>query len=113
MLYFQSLFSFTIDDLDADEVLVINLNVSFCLDSAGDCEFHIAIFNETRFPKQVCTWNKEFTVKGIYYKDRCEILRFHSEIKINKSLVIYHIYFTHLRYPVIFLHFVSTSYFEN
>jgi hypothetical protein len=27
--------------------------------------------------------------------------------------VIYHIYFTRLRYPVIFLHFVSTSYFEN
>jgi hypothetical protein len=92
MLYFQSLFSFTIDDLDADEVLVINLNVSFCLDSAGDCEFHIAIFNETRFPKQVCTWNKEFTVKGIYYKDRCEILRFLSGIKIDKSLDLSHLF---------------------
>jgi hypothetical protein len=57
-------FRFTIEDLADDGVLLVNMDVSVCLERAGPCEVILHVLQDARLPKPFCNWNTDFIVKG-------------------------------------------------
>ncbi|XP_062582876.1 uncharacterized protein LOC134244633, partial [Saccostrea cucullata] len=49
---------FMLEDLYGERLYLVNMNVSFCFESAGECYKSIAVFKETLLPKQICPWNQ-------------------------------------------------------
>ena len=59
-------YSFVIDDLIADNVYVVSMNVSVCLESGGACEVFTKVFEDHRLPKQECDYNSHFVINGMH-----------------------------------------------
>lgn len=59
-------YSFVIDDLTVDDVYVISMNVSECLESGGACEVFANVFQDVRLPKEKCDWNSQYVIPGKY-----------------------------------------------
>ena len=66
MIKFNSLIlysSYTI--LDLETAYGMDLNLSVCFESSGNCEIEIQVFKETKLAKPTCNWTKDFAVKGL------------------------------------------------
>ncbi|VDH92137.1 Hypothetical predicted protein [Mytilus galloprovincialis] len=52
--------SFTIKDLTSDNVVVLSVNISACLESSGICQFEQTLMKEVQLPKPSCHMNLGF-----------------------------------------------------
>ncbi|XP_063447893.1 uncharacterized protein LOC134727441 [Mytilus trossulus] len=55
---------FVVDDLRADEVYVVTMNMSVCLESGGACEVLTNVFQDHRLPKAECDYDSQFVIRG-------------------------------------------------
>jgi hypothetical protein len=51
-----SLCSFTIDNLYGSRQFLLNMNISFCFESHGDCYKNVTVFENTLLPKKLCPY---------------------------------------------------------
>lgn len=58
-------FRYNIEDLRQQEMFILQLTFSFCLESKGPCELIIPILEDMIFPKPVCQSDTAFMSKGI------------------------------------------------
>ncbi|XP_062581277.1 uncharacterized protein LOC134243073, partial [Saccostrea cucullata] len=49
---------FMLEDLYGERLYLVNMNVSFCFESAGECYKSIAVFKDTLLPKRICPWDQ-------------------------------------------------------
>ncbi|XP_063431651.1 uncharacterized protein LOC134714342 [Mytilus trossulus] len=55
---------FVVDDLTADKVYVVSMNISVCLESGGACEVVTSVFQDHRLPKAECDYDSQFVIPG-------------------------------------------------
>ncbi|XP_052067242.1 uncharacterized protein LOC127706625 [Mytilus californianus] len=55
---------FSVYDLAGENMFLLNLNISVCLEVEGSCLIHIPIFKNTKLPKYQCNWSKNLNSKG-------------------------------------------------
>ncbi|XP_076089891.1 uncharacterized protein LOC143061777 [Mytilus galloprovincialis] len=55
---------FVVDDLTADKVYVVTMNMSVCLESGGACEVLTNVFQDHRLPKAECDYDSQFVIPG-------------------------------------------------
>ncbi|XP_052083539.1 uncharacterized protein LOC127720831 [Mytilus californianus] len=53
---------FVVDDLTADKVYAVSMNISVCLESGGACEVFTNVFQDHRLPKAECDYNSQFVI---------------------------------------------------
>ncbi|VDI11129.1 Hypothetical predicted protein, partial [Mytilus galloprovincialis] len=55
---------FSVYDLAGENMFLLSLNISVCLEVEGSCLIHIPIFKNTKLPKYQCDWSKNRNSKG-------------------------------------------------
>ena len=66
MFYIMFYFSYTIEDLEAEEMLSFSMSLFICFESHGDCRYSYDIFKDTKISKQPCHWNGAFPIPSNY-----------------------------------------------
>ncbi|KAK3609658.1 hypothetical protein CHS0354_035943 [Potamilus streckersoni] len=51
---------FRVEDLPADRMYLVNMELNICLESRGYCQMSMIIFLDTLLPKPTCRWDKGF-----------------------------------------------------
>ncbi|XP_071123204.1 uncharacterized protein [Mytilus edulis] len=59
---------FNVYDLVGENVYLLNMNISVCLEVEGPCLIHIPILKNTKLPKHHCNWSKDLNTKGFSLK---------------------------------------------
>lgn len=57
-------YSYSLLDLESENVFVVNMNLSVCYESAGPCEISIPVFDQHKLNKPACNWTRGFAVNG-------------------------------------------------
>jgi hypothetical protein len=57
------LFSYQLDDLEAERKYQVSLNASICLEAHQPCAQQYIILQNTKLPKVVCDWGPQ-TIQG-------------------------------------------------
>ncbi|XP_071123195.1 uncharacterized protein [Mytilus edulis] len=55
---------FSVYDLAGENMFLLSLNISVCLEVEGSCLIHVPIFKNTKLPKYQCDWSKNRNSKG-------------------------------------------------
>lgn len=71
-------YSLTIEDLEAEEMLLFSMSLSVCFESHGDCRYSYDIFKDTKISRQPCHWNGGFPITGncfrIFFNLECYLI---------------------------------------
>jgi len=57
-------FRFKIDDLVVEKKYLLNVKLSICFETSGDCQYVFNVFEDSKVPKLGCNWGDNFPIKG-------------------------------------------------
>jgi hypothetical protein len=58
-------FRYKAEELTAEKVYLLNMKISFCFESVGDCRYSFTVFDGTKIPKQPCNWAGGYAIPGM------------------------------------------------
>ncbi|VDI06314.1 Hypothetical predicted protein [Mytilus galloprovincialis] len=56
-------FEYSMFDFKDEGMYVMNLTLSFCVESSSNCNISIPVLQNVRLPKKTCTWTEDYKVK--------------------------------------------------
>lgn len=51
-------------DINEDDELLINVDISVCMERGNPCEIVLNVFKNTRLPKPFCNWKTNLVLAG-------------------------------------------------
>ena len=57
-------YRYSLFDFKDEDMYMMNLTFNFCLETGGDCNISISVWNNVKMPKKVCHWTEDYKVKG-------------------------------------------------
>lgn len=62
---FNSHYSYQLFDLTGENKILMDMNVSICLETNSTCNMSVKVLDGTKLPKQPCNWTRGFAAKGM------------------------------------------------